>query len=120
MTQTITPINVMQQGAENFPWVSQWVDNLVLAANTAKSYNVTAARAAMGLPAGTALFVSLSADAAYWANLTGGTAAVPSGDIANGTGSEYQPNQRYIDESITSISFISTPGAHVSLAFYRP
>ena len=120
MTQKISELNVMQQGAENFPWVSQWVDALVLSANTAASYNVTAACTAMGLPAGTALFLSIAADGPYWANFTGGTAAVPGSNITNGTGSEYQPNQRYIDESITAISFISTPGANVSLAFYRP
>jgi hypothetical protein len=116
----VVPMNVVAQGGHNFPWTAQWIDNVVIPNNAAVSYNVTALRAAAGLQAGQALFLIFSADAPFWACFNGGTAAVPSGNVSDGTGSEFSPTQRYIDETITSISFASANGANLSIEVHRP
>lgn len=115
----IRPLNVMQQGAETFPWVSGWVDAVALAGNAVVNYNVTAARAAMGLRAGQALFVIFAADGPFWANMRD-TAAVPVANSTDGSASEFSPNQKYIDENITQISLTSVAAQKVSLQFFTP
>lgn len=117
-TPKTTHLNVMQQGADSFLWPSGWND-VVQSSAVAKSYDVTAARTAMGLTAGQALFVIFAADGPFWANFHD-TAAIPSGDVANGSASEYSPNHRLVDKTITTISFISPASANVGLSFFIP
>lgn len=118
-TPKVSKLTCMQQGDQAFPWVARWIDNLVLAANTAKTYNIAALRTAAGLTATQAIFIIFAADATFWADYNG-TAAVPSGDVTDGSGSELGPNQRYIDETVTAISLISAPGCNISIQVFAP
>lgn len=121
-TPQVRAMNIQKQGAEAFPTPAGWVDDLVLAANTAKSYDVAALRVAAGLKAGQPLFLVFASDGPFWANFNGTTAAVPSGDITDGSGPEYSPNQRYYDnvEANTTISFIATATTHISIQVSKP
>lgn len=116
--QLIKPMQVIQQGGENFLPASSWVDN-ILSSTTHAEYDLTAARAAMALPAGAGLFVILAFDGPFWANFYG-TAVIPTGAVADGTGSEFSPTTRYLDSTVTSISVVSAANQKGSLIFYRP
>lgn len=118
-TPAVSKLNTMQQGDQAFPWVARWIDNLVLAANTAKTYSLTTLRSNAGLPAGQPLFLIFAADGSFWTDYNG-TAAIPSGDVTDGSGSEFGPNQRYFDKSVTSISLISAAGCNLSIQVFAP
>lgn len=118
-TPTVTEINVQQAGGNAFPYPAGWVDTLVLTAGSAAAYDLTAARTAMGLHAGQPLFVIFSADGPFWANFHA-TASIPGSSTTDGTSSEFAPNQRYIDGSVTSISCIAAGAQKVSMQFFRP
>jgi len=87
-----------------------FVDAVVLAANTAQQYTV---------PAGAA-FVVFAADgnfyAAYGANPT---AVVPAATTSGGTSNEINPTMRYV-AGIAKISLIAPAARVVTLAFYAP
>lgn len=119
MTQPIKPMQVIQQGGETFIPVSTWNDALQLSAGTHKEYDVAAMRVAAGLAVGQAVFCIFSCDGPFWTNFAG-TAAIPSGDIVNGTASEFAPNARYLDSTVTSISFIAANDQKLSLQLFRP
>lgn len=114
----VTEMVVVQQGGLAFPTVSGWND-AVQSSSSATSYDLGAARTAMGLAATESLFIVFAADGPFWANFHG-TAAIPSGNTTNGTASEYTPNQRYIDGGITAISLVSAAAQNISMQFYRP
>lgn len=118
MTAKTIEMCVMQQGGLAFPYASNWND-IVQASNTPVTYDVAALRTAAGLPAGQSLFLIFSADAPFWANFYG-TAALPSAGVTNGTASEFAPNQRYIDSTVTAISFIAANNANISIQVFRP
>jgi hypothetical protein len=111
-------MNVLQQGGLLFPTVSGWTD-VIQTSSSHVEYDLAAARAAMGLQATESLFVIFACDGPFWFNAHG-NAAIPSGNTVNGTGSEFSPNQRYIDGSITSLSFVSANAQNLSMQFYRP
>ncbi len=109
----------IQQGGVAFPYPAGWTDVIQVPNSGHVEYDIAAARTVMGLAAGQGLFIIFSADAPFWANFFA-NAAVPSGNTTNGTASEYAPNQRYIDATVTKISFAAPAAANVSLQFYRP
>lgn len=121
---TIAPIvkemNVLQQGGHLFDYPSLWNDEKHLSANTASAYSVTTMRTNAGLKAGQPVFLVFAADGPFWANFSGNAAAIPSADITDGSGSEFSPAQRYVDATITSISFIAVAGTNVSIQVFRP
>lgn len=114
----VAPMNIQQQGATNFPYPANWIDSIV-ASSSNQAYNVTAARTAMGLAAGEALFVVFSATGGFYADFHK-AAVVPTGATTDGSSAEYSPSQRYIDSSITSINIISSGTPVVTMQFYRP
>ena len=87
-----------------------------LSANTAASYTIATLLAACAIK-GPTVFLVFGADGPFWANFHG-VAAIPSGNVTNGTGSEFSPNQRYIDESVTAISFIAAATTNISIQVY--
>ena len=100
---------------EDFPTVPEanaaikqgYVNNYVLVANEHKSITV---------PTGSK-FALFCANADIWVRV-GGTAKVPSGDVTDGTGSELNPDTRYLDAA-TTIGLISENAAKVVAVFYK-
>lgn len=84
-----------------------YIDAKVLAASTAETITV---------PAG-AKYVIFSAEADFWAN-PNDTAAVPSGDVSDGSASELNP-VGYDVEGVSTISIISETAQNVSVTFYK-
>jgi hypothetical protein len=64
-----------------------------------------------------AQYALFSADSDIWVKI-GGTAAVPSGDTVDGSGSELNPVARRIESGVT-IGVISEYAAKVSISFYE-
>jgi len=83
------------------------VNNYVLTASTNKAVTV---------PTG-ARYAVFAATADIWVRV-GGVAAIPSGDVTDGSGSELNPVVRWI-ESETTIGVISAYAAKVSIVFYQ-
>lgn len=81
----------------------QYVDNYVLAANVAETATV---------PAG-AEYVVISATTPVWVRRDN-TAAIPGGDVTDGTGSAYKP-ATYAVDGVTSLSLIAPAASKVSL-----
>ena len=94
-------------GDQTFAVPQGYVNNYVLTASTNK---------AVTIPTG-ARYAVFAASADIWVNV-GGTAAIPSGDVTDGTGSELNPVVRWI-EGETTIGVISAYAAKVSIAFYE-
>lgn len=121
---TFTPaakeMQVLQQGGGIFTPASAWTDAVVLTANTAHTYSLTALRTALGYSATQALFLIISADGPFWTNFQNAAAAIPSGNVTTGTASEFCPNQRLIDGSLTQISFIAAAAQNISIQVFRP
>jgi hypothetical protein len=119
-TPEMAAMNVLSQGHYAFPWCSQWVDSVqVTGSGNVQTYNVAALRTALGLPAQAAFFLIFGSDQPFYFNPYA-AAALPSGNTTNGEASTYSPNQRYIDKSITSLSFTAAQLTNISLQFYRP
>ena len=112
----IAQLNAVQNGSEAFIRPSGWTD-IVQSTATHAEYDLVAARVAMGLPAGFPLLVIFSADGPFWANFFN-NAAVPSGNITNGTGSEFSPNQRALGAAVSKISLVSANNCNVSMQFF--
>lgn len=89
----------------------EWVDARVLAAGVAEAHTVPS----------DATVVIFSSTAAFYCK-PNGTAAAPSTDVLDGSGSELNPtsyNLRPIaGTKINTLSLVSTPGATVTMAFY--
>jgi len=94
-------------GDQTFAISRGYVNNYVLVADTNKAVTV---------PTG-ARYAVFAANADIWVNV-GGTAAIPSGDVTNGTGSEFNPVVRWI-EGESTIGVISAGAAKVSITFYQ-
>lgn len=118
-TPVVNRLYTAEQGGQSFIAPAGWVDAMVLAANTAEAYSLTAARTAMGLESDATLFVVFSADAAFYVNYHS-TSAVPATEIANGSGAELSPTNRIIFSGITEISFIAPTATVVTMSFYTP
>jgi hypothetical protein len=96
-----------QAGDQTFAVKQGDVNNYLLVASTNKAVTV---------PTG-ANFALFSASADSWVNV-GGVAAVPSGDVTDGTGSELNPSLRRVEAGGT-IGVISEYAAKVSIVFYK-
>ena len=84
-----------------------YINNYVLVANEHKSITV---------PTGSK-FALFCANADIWVRV-GGTAKVPSGDVTDGTGSELNPDTRYLDAA-TTIGVISESATKIVAMFYK-
>lgn len=115
---SVQKLNILQQGAESFSWVAKWND-VVKTSASAAAYDLTAARVAMGIPAGQALFIVFSADGPFYADFNK-TAVLPTTNTVDGSASEFSPRQRLVDKTVTSISLISSSAQNVTMSFYRP
>jgi hypothetical protein len=96
-----------QAGDQTFAVKQGDVNNYLLVASTNKAVTV---------PTG-ANFALFSASADIWVNVDG-VAAVPSGDVTDGTGSELNPSLRRVEAGGT-IGVISEYAAKVSIVFYK-
>lgn len=83
------------------------VDNLVLVANTAKTYTI---------PSGAATLL-FSCTAPFWVNWYT-TAVVPSTDIITGAGQCLNPMLRAIPDNVTAISIISAVNCKLSIEVF--
>lgn len=117
-TPSVNPMQVIEQGGHIFTYPAGWVDT-IQSSSTHAEYDLSAARTAMGLAAGQPLFCIFSADGPFWANFNA-NAAIPSGNTTDGSSSEFSPNQRYLDHTVTKISVISANAQNISMQFYRP
>jgi len=84
-----------------------YINNYVLVADEHKSITV---------PTGSK-FVLFCANADIWVKI-GGTAKIPIVDITDGTGSELNPDTRYLDDA-TTIGIISENATKVVAMFYK-
>lgn len=91
---------------ENFLPLVSYVDNIVLSAGVAKTVTVPIS----------AEYVGFSTTKPIWVRY-GGTAAEPSGDIVDGTGTAYDPDLLGVKDLLT-FSIISSTDALVSLTWY--
>jgi len=96
-----------QAGDQTFAVKQGYVNNYVLVADT---------NTAVTVPTG-ANYAVFSANSDIWVNI-GGTAAIPSADVTNGTGSELNPAVRRV-ESGQTIGVICHYAALVSITFYK-
>lgn len=94
-------------GDQTFAIQKGYVNNYQLVASTLKTVTV---------PTG-ARYAIFSATADIWVRI-GAAAAIPAGDVTDGTGSELNPSIRWI-QSETSIGVISAYAAKVSITFYK-
>ena len=117
-TPAVLPFTAQQQGNQNFPYPASWID-IVQSSSTATAYNLTTMRSNAGLVAGQPVFVIFSADGPFWVNFNN-TAVIPVANKTDGSGSEFSPNQRYLDKTITTISIVSAANVNVSMQFSRP
>ncbi len=89
------------------PAASKWIDTRVLAANTAEAHTV---------PSG-AKYVAFAADGDFYANFDQASIAVPTGDVTDGSGGEFNPSARYIGD-IATIRLIAAAACTVTMSFY--
>lgn len=91
---TVQPPFVNGPLREGFPEMSERVDAKVLAAGVAESYTVPSdpQEPTERVP------LSFSADCATWYLRRGGTAAAPTADITDGSGSIRNPSRRMFDQ----------------------
>ena len=85
-----------------------YTDARVLAANVAEDHTVP----------GTARFVIFSATCAAFYAKAGGTAAVPAGDVTDGTGSTLNPGGFFVGDIVT-IGLIAPATCVVTMDFYK-
>ena len=85
-----------------------YVDARVLAASTNETVTV---------PTG-ARFVFFSSTGNFYVNFQSGTAAIPSGDVTDGSASILNPAGRYINE-ITQFGIIAPADTIVTMEFYK-
>jgi hypothetical protein len=96
-------------GDQTFAVAQGYVNNYLLVAGVAKSITI---------PTGSN-FALLSSSADVWVVIGAGkTAAIPSGDVTDGTGSELNPVCRFV-KGETAMSVISSAAAKLSIMFYE-
>ncbi len=94
-------------GDQTFAITQGYVNNYVLTPDANKAVTV---------PTG-ARYAVFAATADIWVTI-GGVAAIPAGDVTDGTGSEFNPVVRWT-EGQTTIGVISASAAKVSITFYE-
>lgn len=92
---------------------SVYIDNRVLAANTAEAHTVPTDAAGVK-----ANYVVFSATCDFYADFAS-TAVVPSADVTNGSGPELNPTVRFLANDVTTISLISPTACVVTMMFYK-
>ena len=97
-----------QGGASYIREPAEYVDARVLAADSSETHTV---------PSG-ARFVLFSADCVEFYAKTGASAAVPSGDVTDGTASALNP-AAWALSGVSQISLISPTACTITLEFYR-
>lgn len=88
---------------------TRWIDNVVLSANTDKTYTVPSAAGAA--------WAIIGSDCAFWAR-PNATAAIPSGDVTDGSGSAYGPIAWTL-EGVQTIHFIAGATCHISIELFK-
>lgn len=108
MAQTVdTKLQIWQENGSYARRPSNYIDNRVLAANTAETWTVPA-KCSYAI-------VRSNADVLY---RTSGTATVPAADVSDGEGSAFLTDDLYLDNT-TSISLISASACLVSFECYK-
>lgn len=87
---------------------SDYVDNVVLTANTAETVTVP----------DNAKFALFSATANFWVNANGETAAVPATDTNDGSGCELNPLGRAVSAG-DELSIVSAETCLISISYYK-
>lgn len=89
------------------PPATDWVDARVLAANTAERYTIPA----------NCVYVQLSSPVDFYGRCGDNTvtAAIPAGDVVDGSAAVWQLGLRRVPPGITSISLISASACVVSI-----
>lgn len=85
-----------------------YVDARVLAANTAETVTI---------PSNAKYVVFSATPALFYVNYQG-TAAAPAADVTDGTGSELNPDVRYLG-ALTNFSIVAPATTIVTMCFYR-
>lgn len=85
-----------------------YVDAVVLSANTNATYTIPSNADA----------VIFSANCSEWYAIIGPTAAVPSGNVTNGTASEMNPSSWYVGKA-TQIGLKSPTACTITLSWYK-
>jgi hypothetical protein len=90
--------------------VPQWIDHLALSANTAKKYT---------LPAGaTKLLFHSNFD--FYVNYSGADAAIPTEDVTDGSGAEFNPGGiRAITPPVLAVSIIAAAGGMITICAFK-
>lgn len=110
---TISPVEVKFTNGMYAPRQSVYIDNRVLAANTAEAHTVPVDAAGVK-----ATYVIFSANCDFYADFAS-TAVVPSGDVTNGSGPELNPTARFLANDVTTISLITAAtSCIVTMMFY--
>ena len=101
------PAQLRVQIPIEYPPMTSWVDNRVLAAGVAETVTVPA----------NCDFIIFGSNAIFYLRY-GGTAAIPGADVTDGTGVEVQPAARMVVPAAT-FSLIAPANTIVSLACYN-
>ena len=110
---TISPVEVKFTNGMYAPRQSVYIDSRVLAANTAEAHTVPSNAASQK-----ATYVIFSSTCDFYADFAS-TAAVPAADVTDGTGAELNPTARFLGNSVTTISLITTASSCVvTMMFY--
>lgn len=104
----VIPPDIPARYASNIRPAPTWIDARVLAANVAETHTMPA----------NARFVLFSSDCGKFYVNPNGTAAVPAGDVTNGTASELNPAAYYFSAPPVSISIISPSTCVVTMSIY--
>jgi hypothetical protein len=110
---TISPVEVKFTNGMFAPRQSVYIDNRVLAANTAEAHTVPVDAANVK-----ATYVIFSSTCDFYADFAS-TAVVPSADVTNGSGPELNPTARFLANDVTTISLITAADSCVvTMMFY--
>ena len=110
---TISPVEVKFTNGMFAPRQSVYIDNRVLAANTAEAHTVPVDAASTK-----ATYVIFSSTCDFYADFAS-TAVVPSADVTNGSGPELNPTARFLANDVTTISLITAADSCVvTMMFY--
>lgn len=110
---TISPVEVKFTNGMYAPRQSVYIDNRVLAANTAEAHTVPVDAASKK-----ATYVIFSSTCDFYADFVS-TAVVPSADVTDGSGPELNPTARFLANGVTTISLITAADSCiVTMMFY--
>lgn len=108
----LTAMNASPANGNALETKNAHIDVRVLAPNVAETHTVPSFN---GTKAGYVLF---SSTADFYIQMDG-TAAIPSSDVTDGSGSDLRPMVRWLHGDVSTISLISPTDAVVTMIFYR-